>query len=542
MSTPPRTPQAGAPAPASAITSHPMIGVIGVLFGAMISTCQGRLLSVGLADLRGAMHLGVDEASWMGTAFNTATMFIGPFSVYLGGLLGPRRVLLWSAVTFTILTLLLPFSHSLSLTLTLLVLAGLTVGTFYPLTLSFVLRSLPTRYILLGIAMYAIDIVFTTNMATALEAWFMDNLSWRWIFWSSTAATPVMILLLHFGMPHQPLPKPEPGKPPISWRGFLYASIGAALIYVGLDQGQRLDWFHSGVIDAYFITGLFLVTVAVVRHFSLPNPMVHFQFLRRRNTLLLSLVLVSFRFVMLATVVSIPNFLGTIHGYLPLQTGNVLLWVAVPQFVLGLVAMGLMRLIDPRLILTAGFALVACACVFNMQLSSVWSGETFLTSQIVLAIGLPMAFNAMVGSLVLELINTGALKRPIDTLTFAGFFQTVRLMGGEIGSVCMVRFIAVREQFHSNILGLNVSLGNSITMQHLLGLRAAMIPHDSGLATGRAGELLAQEVKQQAYTLAIADSFHLIAASCVLCLIVVACMAKVPMQYRKIIAADAKAA
>ena len=38
----------------------------------------GGLISVGLADLRGALHLGIDEASWLGTAFNAGLMFIGP--------------------------------------------------------------------------------------------------------------------------------------------------------------------------------------------------------------------------------------------------------------------------------------------------------------------------------------------------------------------------------------------------------------------------------------------------------------------------------
>src|SRR6202041_4141757 len=111
-------------------------------------------------------------------------MFIGPFSVYLGALLGPRRVLLACASVFTLISLLLPFVSSLPVILTLLVLAGFTAGTFYPLTLSFVLRNLPMRYVLLGIAMYAMDIVFTTNFATSLEAFYMDHLSWHWIFWT----------------------------------------------------------------------------------------------------------------------------------------------------------------------------------------------------------------------------------------------------------------------------------------------------------------------------------------------------------------------
>lgn len=525
--------------PTPTLTTHPLLGVAGVLLGAMIATCMGRLMSVGLADLRGALHLGVDEASWINTSFNASMMFIGPFSVYLGGVLGPRRVLLWCAGIFTAVSAMLPLCHSLTSLIPLLVVAGLTAGTFYPLTLSFVLRSLPIRYVLLGIAMYAIDIVFTTDMAQAWESFFVEHLSWHWIFWNGAFLTPLMIVLIYFGIPRQPLPTPKPGHPAPSWRGFLYASLGAALLYIALDQGQRLDWFHSSLILGLTVAGSFLVLSAIVRHLWLPNPLVNYQFLLRRNTLLLALVLVSFRFVMLATVVAIPSFLGSVRGFRPLQEAPVLIWVALPQFVLGIAAMALMRRIDPRLILTTGFSLVAIACLMNSQLTSVWAGPDFGLSEAVMAIGLALAFNSMVGSIVLEVLNTGALSRPADVLTFAGFFQVARLFGGEMGASLMGHFIAIREQLHSNTLGLNVRLGNGIADQRLLGLRAALSSHSTGLAaTGRAAELVGLQVRQQAFTLAISDSFLLIAACCVSCLVVVAFLSKVPTQYQQIIASN----
>ena len=107
----------------------------------------------------------------------------------------------------------------------------------------------------------------------------------------------------------------------------------------------------------------------------------------------------------------------------------------------------------------------------------------------------------------------------------------------KLGVAFMQHFIAIREQFHSNILGLGVHLGDPATRQRLLGLSAAMLDHSSGLtaATGRAAEILGLQVKQQAFTLAITDSFMLVACSVVCCLIVIACMAPVPTQYRQIV-------
>jgi DHA2 family multidrug resistance protein len=536
------SPDIQAPDTHPTLTTHPFLGVAGVLLGAMIATCTGRLMSVGLADIRGALHLGIDEASWLNTSFNASMMFIGPFSVYLGGLLGPRRVLLACAWIFTAVSFLIPLCHSLGAVITLLILAGLTAGTFYPLTLSFVLRNLPMRYVLLGIAMYATDIIFTTDMTQAWESFFIEHLSWHWLFWNGTVLTPLMIVLIYFGVPRQPLPKPQAGHSAPNWRGFLYASLGAALLFIALDQGQRLDWFHSSLIIGLTASGVLLVLAALVRHFLLPNPLVHHQFLIRRNTLLLALVLISFRFVMLATVVSIPNYLGSVRGFLALQEAPVLIWVALPQFVLGVAAMALMRRIDPRLILTAGFGLVGVACLIDARVTVMWAGPNFGMSQAVMAIGLALAFNSMVGAIVLEALDTGALTRPADVLTFAGFFQTVRLFGGELGGVFMGHFIAVREEFHSNMIGLNVQLGNVLTDHRLLGLGHAFAPHSTGpTAIGRAAEVLGLQVRQQAFTLAISDSFILVAACCVACLLVVAFMSTVPTQYRQVVAAPVEA-
>jgi DHA2 family multidrug resistance protein len=39
---------------APTLTIDPYLGVAGALLGAMIATCTGRLMSVGLADIRGA--------------------------------------------------------------------------------------------------------------------------------------------------------------------------------------------------------------------------------------------------------------------------------------------------------------------------------------------------------------------------------------------------------------------------------------------------------------------------------------------------------
>jgi DHA2 family multidrug resistance protein len=102
----------------------------------------------------------------------------------------------------------------------------------------------------------------------------------------------------------------------------------------------------------------------------------------------------------------------------------------------------------------------------------------------------------------------------------------------------MGHFLTVREQFHSNILGLGVQLGEPATQQRLTMLSGAMAPRSAGtnMAVGRAVEILSLQVRQQAFTLAIIDSFRLVAWAAVCCLIVIACTTRVPTQFRQVMA------
>src|SRR5215471_18209851 len=218
-------------------TTNPYIGILGVFLGAGLATLNSRLLSIGLADLRGALGFGFDEASWIPTALNMAMMFSGVFIVFLNVEYGSRRILLPAAAVFAAISAVLPFARSYWLMLAMIVIAGLSSGTFYSLTMTFVLTSLPKRLIIFGIAAYAADIVFLSNVASLIEGWYMEHLSWHWVFWNAAIVTPLMIICVYFGIPRLSLAHIRP-----NWRGFVYFSLSLALLYGVLDQGERLDW------------------------------------------------------------------------------------------------------------------------------------------------------------------------------------------------------------------------------------------------------------------------------------------------------------
>src|SRR5580704_16193050 len=188
--------------PKAKLATNPYVGIAGVFLGATLATMNARLISVGLPDLRGALGLGFDQASWLPTALNMAMMFSGCFVVFVSAaLFGPRRILISASLVFALTSALLPFAHGYGGMLALMVVAGLSSGTFYSLTMTFVLNSLLRKLIIFGVAAYAADIVFTANVAPALESWYTAHLSWHWIYWNSAVLAPLMTLCVYFGFP-----------------------------------------------------------------------------------------------------------------------------------------------------------------------------------------------------------------------------------------------------------------------------------------------------------------------------------------------------
>jgi DHA2 family multidrug resistance protein len=183
-------------------------------------------------------------------------------------------------------------SSTYSLLIAALVLAGLSSGTFYPLTLTFALQNIPFRYLPFTIALYATFVDGAVNIAPSLFGWHREHLSWEWMFWNSVVLTPLMMLCIYFGIPSTSPPKKSSETP--SFAGFLFASGGFAMLFAALDQGERLDWWRSGVFTALFAGGVFLLLCCLTQRLRSPNPLVDLPYLRQWNTILLGLGLIVF--------------------------------------------------------------------------------------------------------------------------------------------------------------------------------------------------------------------------------------------------------
>ena len=508
-----------APTLPSPPTSIPWLGLVAVLMGTFISTLNGRLSSFGLADIRGQVSAGFDEGAWITTAQTVAQMFITLPAVWLGAAYGPRRVLIWASLVFAMISLLIPYSATLPMLLTLQFLSGLASGFFIPLTLSFVLLNSPPKFWVFGIALYALNLELSLNISASLEGWYVEHLTWRWIFWQNVPLALIMTWCLHHGIAQKPITV----RPPSDVFGVLTGGSGLALIYAALDQGNRLDWLNSGLVCGLLLAGLLLLLAFFVHEATTAHPLINLKVAFAPPLPSLIALIAFLRLTILATSFLIPLYLGSVRGYRDLEVGNTLLWIAAPQLIFCPLAALILRRIDPRLVASTGFILICIACLMvAYNLTPIWGSDQFLPSALMQALGQSLALSSIVFFSVLHL-------RPQDALTFGAALQTARLMGGEIGTAFVATLARVREQVASNLIGLHIHGGDPSVLQRIGAYGAATTRSIDPIGATQRGEaILVNVVRAAANTQAVMDGFVALAFFTAVALLVMVSRRRAP--------------
>ena len=496
----------------------PWVGLVAVLLGAFISTLNGRLSTFGLADIRGAVHAGFDEGAWITTAQTVAQMLVVPVAVWMGKAYGPRRVLLVAASVFATTSLAAPLSSDLSMLLICQFCGGLASGFFIPLTLSFILRNVPPRFWAYGVAIYALNLEFSLNVSASLEGWYVDHLSWMWIFWQNVPLAVGMVVCLRFGAPPDVL---DPVRPAKDWYGLFCGGAGLALIYAAIDQGNRLDWLNSGLVWSLLLAGGVLLTGFLVHEMRTPHPLINLKTFFTPPLLILLSLTAFLRLTILSTAYLIPQYLGVVRGFRAIEVGQALIWIALPQLILCPLAGFMLRRLDPRLVASIGFVFISMACLIVAHgLTPLWGSDQFLPTQLLQAMGQSFAVSGIA--------FLGVLRMQ-DALTFGAANQTARLLGGEIGQAFVVTFVRVRSQIASNLIGIHVQSGVGPVVQRLHVYAAlTMQAGDARGAPSRATEILGAAVRTAATTQGIIDAFVTLSGLTAVALVLLAAQKAAP--------------
>jgi MFS transporter, DHA2 family, multidrug resistance protein len=487
-----------------AVPARTWIAIVGATLGAFMAILNIQIVNASLADIQGAIGAGTDDGAWISTAYLTAEIIAIPLTGWLASVFSMRRYLIANAALFLLFSVACAFARNLEQMIVLRALQGFCGGVLIPMAFILIVTLLPPARQAVGMAMFALGATLAPAIGPTIGGTLTEAWGWQTLFFINLVPGAVMLAALGLSLERAPMQLGLLRQG--DWAGMASVAIGLGALQTVLEEGEKNDWLGSPFIARLAIVAALSLALFVWVELRTAHPLVNLRLLRRRNFAGGALATFVLGFVGYGTVFILPVYLSRVQGYNAAQIGLVLAWTGLPQLLVIPFVPRLMRMLDARWLIAAGFGLFAASNFMNVAISADVAGEQLLLPNVVRAVG---------QALVLTPLTTLAVAgiEAEDNGSASALLNVLRNLGGAIGIALLQTFLVRREHFHTSALSQSVSLFNENTRNLIDQFERYFMNHgvvDPATAWHKAVVAIAGRVHQQAYILAFGDVFLLL--------------------------------
>jgi MFS transporter, DHA2 family, multidrug resistance protein len=491
------------------------IAVLAAMIGSFMAILNIQITNASLLNIEGGIGTGVDNGSWISTSYLIGEIVVIPLTDFLSRVFSFRRYMLASATLFAMFSVACAFTHDLPSMIAMRGLQGFAGGVLIPMAFTLVLTKLPKSQQPIGLAIFALSVTFAPAIGPTIGGYLTENYGWQTIFFVNVLPTIAMVSALYLTLERQPMQFKllKDG----DWAGIFTMAVGLAALQTVLEEGNKDDWFASPFILRLALVAVVSLSLFIWIELTVEKPLIRLRLLRQRNFGFGTIATTLLGFALFGSVYILPAYLGQAQGYNAEQIGAVMAWTGLPQLVLIPLVPRLMRRFDTRYIAITGLLIFAYSCFMNTAMSPDYAGDQLWIPNIVRAIGQAMVLTPLTS------VTTGGIA-PQDAAAASGISNMLRNLGGAIGTAVLATVITKREQFHSNIIGQQVTLGREEVRNRIAQSTDYFMNHgmpDPAAAHQQAIIALGNTVKHQALVMGFSDTFAVISAVLVLSAIAV---------------------
>ena len=494
---------AGAPANGARIDARTWIAVLAGMLGAFMAVLDIQITNSSLRDILGTLSATQEEGSWISTAYLCAEIVVIPMTALFVRALGQRRYLMLTTALFLAFSTLCGTAWNLPSMIVFRMLQGFTGGALIPMAMTLVMTRLPPAKRAVGMAMFGLTATLAPAMGPTLGGYLTELYGWPSIFYINWVPGVLLIAGMYWGIDREPMNLQALVK--ADWLGIAFMALGLASLTIFLEEGNSKDWFQSSFIITFAALAIIGILGWVVTNFSRSDPFVNLGLYGHRNFLVATALSAVIGMGLYGSSFLLPLFLGQIAGYSPMQIGEVIAWVGLPQlFVMPFVAR-MSQKIDNRILCSFGLALFGVSCLMNAHMDASTGYDQLMLSQIIRALGQPF---------VMLTLSNFAMSgiQPKDMASASSLFNMTRNLGGSVGIALLATALTNREHFHSERLGESVSLVSSATQARLDALTQSFIAKgfDPATAAQQAIGAIDRIVRRESFVMAYNDGFFIV--------------------------------
>ena len=295
---------------------------VGIIFAAlmltMLMSSLGQMIfGSALPTIVGELG-GVDQMSWVISAFMVTMTIAMPLAGQLGDRMGRKWVYISGIAIFVIGSTLGGFANGMGMLITGRAIQGFGAGIMMISSQSIVAEVVSARE--RGKFMGIMGGVFGVSsvLGPVLGGWFTDGPGWRWGLWINIPLGLLAIVVCAFVVK---LRVGEQGFKGFDWMGFAAIAITTStLILLTTWGGSEYEWTSPTILSmaAVVIVGA-LLTVFIESRAS--QPLIPVQLFKNRNMVLTTLAGTVLGLAMMGVLGYMPTYLQMVHTLTPTEAG-----------------------------------------------------------------------------------------------------------------------------------------------------------------------------------------------------------------------------
>jgi DHA2 family multidrug resistance protein len=504
----------GAPPLGAKVDARTWIAVAAGMLGAFMAVLDIQITNSSLRDILGTLSATQEEGSWISTAYLCAEIVVIPMTALFTRAFGARWYMVGTTALFLVFSTLCGAAWNLESMIVFRMLQGFTGGALIPMAMTLVMTRLPPDKRAVGMAVFGLTATLAPAMGPTLGGYLSELYGWPSIFYINWIPGVLLIAGMLWGLdPEKPNPRTLLNA---DWLGIALMAMGLACLTIFLEEGNSKDWFESSFIVTFAALSLVGILGWVALSFSRPDPFVNLRLYGQRNFLVATTLSAVIGMGLYGSSFLLPLYLGQIAGYTPMQIGEVIAWVGLPQLFVMPFAAALSSKVDNRILCSFGLLMFGVSCLMNATMDATTGYDQLMLTQVVRAIGQPFVM------LTLSNFAMSGLP-PREMASASSLFNMTRNLGGSIGIALLATSLTNREHFHSARLGESVSSYALPTQERLEQLTQGMIARgmDPASAADQALAVIDRIVRRESYVMAYNDGFLIIG------LILIGCIAAI---------------